>query len=311
MKDIIANNIGVLIVTYNRLNLLKKVLTSYEQGKVLPKYIMVLDNASDKDTALFLANWKKIKQGYAKYVVRLEKNEGSSKGFSTALLECVKLNCDWIFVVDDDAFPTKDTISQLYSFIENHRCNDFAAVCAKVINFGAIDIVHRRRTIKRGLDVKSVPVNLREYEKNQFELDEFSYVGTAINREAIKKLGSTKDDLYIFYDDTEHSLRLRKYGKIICVPQIEIIHNKKPKTVKVDFQTFYYIRNRGWMIKKYFGNKYARYFAGKIYIKNVFFISAILKRYSPKERQLYKDALYALKNDNMGIDSRYLPGWSR
>lgn len=305
------NRIGALVVTYNRIECLKKVLQCYSESDVKPDYVMVLDNASRKDTYDFLEEWKNIKECFNKIVIHVKENQGSSKGFSIALNEYLKYPVDWIFLADDDAYPTKETIGSFLEYIKSNKCDDVAAICAKVLNHKCIDVSHRRRTIKRGVMIKSIPVSLKEYDLPFFELDEFSYVGTGINVNAINKCGVTKDDLYIFYDDTEHSLRLRQYGKILCVPSIVIIHDKNPKKSNIDFQTYYYIRNRGWLIDHYFGRIYRNFYILNIYLRNICFISAKIKNYSAKEIKLYKDALFDLKHGKLGINELYLPGWER
>lgn len=77
-------DIGVVIVTYNRLNKLKRTLSSYSSQKLLPKYILVVNNASTDGTDAFLSEWKLQNNQHdivAKYVINLSENRGGSGGF--------------------------------------------------------------------------------------------------------------------------------------------------------------------------------------------------------------------------------------
>ena len=52
------HKIGVVLVTYNRLPLLKKALHLFETQTVSPEYILVVNNASTDGTTSFLKEWE-------------------------------------------------------------------------------------------------------------------------------------------------------------------------------------------------------------------------------------------------------------
>ena len=52
------NSIGVVLVTFNRLNKLKNALTCYDKQTYKPKYIIVVNNASTDGTYQYLEKWK-------------------------------------------------------------------------------------------------------------------------------------------------------------------------------------------------------------------------------------------------------------
>ena len=62
------SNIGAVVVTFNRLEKLKKALESYEKQTLLPEYIIVVDNASKDGTKEYLERWKKGNSEYEKIV---------------------------------------------------------------------------------------------------------------------------------------------------------------------------------------------------------------------------------------------------
>lgn len=78
-------DIGVVIVTYNRLNKLKRTLSSYSSQKLLPKYILVVNNASTDGTDAFLSEWKLQNNQHdivAKYVINLSENREEVAAFT-------------------------------------------------------------------------------------------------------------------------------------------------------------------------------------------------------------------------------------
>ena len=51
--------IAAVIVTYNRLYLLKEVLEAFDNQTRVPDYIIIVNNASTDGTEAFLEEWKK------------------------------------------------------------------------------------------------------------------------------------------------------------------------------------------------------------------------------------------------------------
>ena len=64
--------IAAVIVTYNRLDKLKKALVSYESQSVKPQYIIVVNNASTDSTQEYLEKWKQQESGIVKIDLNLE-----------------------------------------------------------------------------------------------------------------------------------------------------------------------------------------------------------------------------------------------
>ncbi|SCH91588.1 UDP-galactofuranosyl transferase GlfT1 [uncultured Clostridium sp.] len=305
MRDI---NIGVVIVTFNRLKLLTMALEKYDNQTVKPSYIVVIDNCSTDGTHEFLDRWERKKADYQKYVVHNKVNKGGSGGFRDGLLKALELDTNWIWIADDDAFPELDALEQAKLFLKQkaNSKNRIAAICGAVINNGRLDLLHRRSEIQKGCLVKETTVSEKNYTNDCFEINCFSYVGTIINRQALKEEGITNEQYYICYDDSEHSLRLQKYGKIYCVPSIRINHNVKPSLATLDWKTYYYYRNNLHMIKEHFPIYCTIYLA----TKNI--ISAVYRIISIKEREkgvvIYKATKDALFNQ-LGTHPIYKPGW--
>lgn len=74
--------IAAVIVTYNRLYLLKEVLEAFDNQTRVPDYIIIVNNASTDGTEAFLEEWKKTEiKGQTKFVITPEENLGGSGGF--------------------------------------------------------------------------------------------------------------------------------------------------------------------------------------------------------------------------------------
>lgn len=290
-----------VIVTYNRKELLAETLKCFDNLESPPNTIIIVDNNSNDGTENVVAEWTQRTKYKDVHYLRLEENIGGSGGFHTGLKHALKMNPDWVWLSDDDAFPEKNCFTYIRNKINNIDADKFSAICCAVINNGVIDKSHRRRILNHKIFLKKercVPVN--EY-NGIFELDLFSYVGVVINCKKLKLVGLTLKDYFIWNDDTEHSWRLRKVGKIICIPDAKIYHNTPPISHEITWKTFYGERNKLIMYKKH---------AYLTYLKMLYEINKrINKTYSPQEKNLLKSVLSAVHEERMGLDEMYKPGW--
>lgn len=297
-------SIGVVVVTYNRLEKLKKAINEFENQTLHPDYMIIVNNHSNDGTKEFLEQWKIIKSDFKKIVIETESNIGGSGGFYTGLEEAIKHDSEWIWVSDDDAFPKSDVIEKANNYIENNDMNGIAAICTSVINKGKIDYKHRRKLNKRIFTIKTTLSTQNDYEKEYFPINEFSYVGAIMKKEYLTKYGLTRKDFFIYYDDSEHSYRMSKYGKIICIPKLEVYHDTDESNDDYNWKTYYGIRNE----LLYFKTIGKRYFVME-YLKIK--IKLLLKKFVGYKKYSYKiieDALHDAKSDVSGKSKTYIPG---
>lgn len=298
--------VTVVIVTYNRKEHLRQVLKIYDEIKYKIENLIVVNNCSNDGTYELLQNWINEKSEYKKILINMDKNLGGSGGFYEGMKKSLELDSEWVYVSDDDAYPKKNIFEVFNKFIQNNDTKEIAALCSKVINNGEVDISHRRRIEAKKIFIKEENVSVNEY-NNNFELDLFSYVGTLINLQYIKKYGITEKDYFIYYDDTEHSLRLSKYGKIICIPEAEVMHDV-PREVKgtLTWKHYYGERNNLLTIKKHYGNKYfiSEYLRSKLRVIKRLFLGKF------EEAKMINKGIEDARKNIQGIDKLYKPGWS-
>lgn len=296
-----------LIVTYNRIEDLKKSLNAYSEQTIKPEGIVVINNDSSDGTFEFLKNWNNIDEGFEKFVINLEKNVGGAGGFYEGLKFAISKDFNWVWLHDDDAFVEKDGIEKLKKHISETNKQTVSAVCSKVIDNGTIQIYHRRNFKQGILKVKEEIFPTTEYDKECFEINAFSYVGVAINIEKLKEVGLTNKDLFIHHDDIEHSHRLSKVGKILVYPDINVVHNTKVSdSRKTDWKLYYTLRNHLYFVKKYF--RKTSYYYEYMHI----YLLAIYKKFVKKDITTYKlmkTALYDARCGNLGKHELYKPGW--
>lgn len=281
-------NTDILIVTYNRLELLKKSLDScFTYGNALAQ-IIIVDNASTDGTfeylrALFglnnesiefdteVAKFEYFKGGYLNknvHVIKLNTNTGGSGGFHTGVkFFYEKSMSDWLWGMDDDAFIKNDAYENLVSAVEkNSSTLAFWSNCNSDQQFSG-----NFKTVKNWM-----------------------FVGFFVHKDLIKKVGFPVSDYFIYHDDSEYAERINRFGyEIIKVKNSLIEHgdlaqrdfwSKSFFGKKIDFpkmndwKLYYYFRND--LLKIYKQDKAA-------FVKKIEIIKKAIKLIIIKPQKLY------------------------
>lgn len=251
--------IAVVIVTYNRLEKLKKTLNCYDSQSGELDIVIVVNNNSSDGTIEYLANWEQSDSSYFKRVINLSENLGGSGGFYYGEKEAVENGADWVLVADDDAYPDSKIVERFRSYLANSKDKRIAAVCTKVCDVYGNVVLNHRRTFKLSNKIffKTYNVPINNYDLEVFDLDLFTYVGTFLNVVALKEYGLCDPDFFIYCDDAEHSLRLLNYGDIICLPDMMYVHDSgadqqiADKTILLSWREYYGLRNHIFSLLKH------------------------------------------------------------
>lgn len=299
------NKIAVIIVTYNRIEKLKKALMTYEKQTVLPEYVIVVNNASTDNTKDYLMEWKKEESPLNKIIVNTEFNLGGSGGFHLGEQEALKLDVDWILVADDDAYLADNYIEESMKILEYEK-DDVSIVCGLVEQNGDFNNLQRAVVNNIWTTVFEKPIDLLSFNKYGYtEIDFVSYVGPIINKEILNKAGLIDKDFFIWWDDTDHSIRLKKYGKILCSQKALIYHDVTRNREAFNWKTYYGYRNRVYTLKKYYPFQYP-------WIVFLLIIKTIL---SPIKGRTFKECVARFRGikdgilSNMGQHKIYKAGW--
>lgn len=298
-------NVGIVIVTYNRLAKLKKCLAAYETQTLSPTYILVIDNCSTDGTGEYLDEWAKRTSLRSPAVIHCPRNFGGSGGFYMGMQEAIKQGAEWVWVADDDAYPCPDCLEKMsdaYKSLEEKERENVQALCCKVMDANGISVNHRRRIRKFMGQIQEKPLLPESYEVLTADIDIFSFVGTMIRKVAIKKVGLPYREYFIFYDDTEYALRIRNIGAIKCVGGAVIFHDSPENSITRRSWKYYYLfRNKMYTYKLYF-NRY-QCFVDRC--KLVY----MLARFYPSKLSVtqFRDALRDARRGKLGFEPKYQP----
>lgn len=296
----------VVIVTFNRLDILKKTLNAYlDQIKKFDTMIIV-DNHSTDGTAEFLKGFSMTHENI--YVEYLTENIGGAGGFSRGIeLALEKTDNEWIFVADDDAIPEPEMFRELErGYAECEDKEGISAICTSVINHGKFDIAHRWIYRKTWLRLKVITTE-KDFSA-PFYCDGCTFVGLMVKTQVVRKIGFPNERLFIYHDDTEYSFKIRESGKIRCIPTARIVHDLcQAQKKQMDWRNYYAVRNELYFLKTYFPPRYYRFKKFAFYIKHVSLLSILLKHRDKAHRTMYRAAISDGKHGKLGIHPIYRP----
>ncbi len=279
------DKIAVLIVTYNRKELLLKVLNSAMSELNYEGIIFIVDNNSTDGTEELLTERQLISEefenfediavlsenrinGLKIFYLRLKENLGGSGGFHYGVklaLENEK-KWDWLWFLDDDAMPEKGCLSELL------RYKDISSVLiplrySEKINYKEFPAIKFNLKNPFLIDIRDIEF-YKKFETidelpEVIEVEDFSFEGPLIKKNIVKKIGLPKKDIFISGDDTDYALRIRYYlgEKLNLIPKARIKRlNPSAKNEKTPYWKEYYLnRNYYYTHFRYGENMFVKF----------------------------------------------------
>ena len=204
------------VVTYNRGPLLAECIAALLAQSPAVARVVVVDNASTDGTRELLEELGLTADPRVAYE-RLDENRGSSGGFERAV-ELARVDADWLWVMDDDAEPEPGSLERL---LDSRWAADpeTAVLAQNAVNpDGSLQIGARGHFGRRA--VALAPGD----HVDGAELDFATFVGVLVRGTAARAESPPRGEFFIWCDDYEWCLRLRRQGRIRLVPASRIVH---------------------------------------------------------------------------------------
>ena len=241
-----ASYIAVLIVNYNSGKLLKRSLDHLMAQTWTNKRIIVVDNASSDGS---LADLDKLFPTIQ--FIKSETNLGFAAGNNLALNHSE--GCDWIVLLNPDAFPEPDWLENLALASQKHKNYDFFGCLMRTADNpslldGTGDVLHvcglswRR---DHGVKIEN---------GTHFEGEIFAPCAAAAmyRRSALLEIGGFDESFFCYHEDVDLAFRLRLLGyKCWYVPSAVVDHIGSGITGRYsEFSTYHGHRNLVWTFLK-------------------------------------------------------------
>lgn len=245
--------VAAVIITYNRLELLKEVVSGVREQTQKPDQIIIVNNSSNDGTTEWLNEQKDI-------LIINQENLGSSGGQFTGLKKAFELGFDWIWTMDDDVVPDEHCLENLLNL------NGFDIIRAP-LRFDSLNKPYLNDAISYNFrnPFKSLwerIITIEDTKKDYIEAVGITFEGPLIHRTVIEKIGLPNPNFFIFADDTQYFVKaFRHHFKSVIVTSSKLYRKiDLPKDIyKFTWKTYYIIRNLVWLDRMY-GNFAVRFF---------------------------------------------------
>lgn len=276
-----------VVVTYNRLHLLKECITALRNQTQKPDAILVINNGSTDDTGKWLLS-------QADLLVISQSNTGSGGGFETGIQWAYKNGFSWIWCMDDDGYPKEDALEKILEPQLDRLCLRNCAVINKEDGKSFVWKTKHYQTIEEanGAIIEGIghPFN-----------------GTMIHRNIVERVGVPRQSLFLWGDETEYYYRITKKNKIpVCTISASVhYHPAAAFSFKQDWdhtnawKMYFYVRNRLHIHRAKFSNKIV---AGANYCCFLIAMVGVILIYQKTDKAkkinfMLWPAMDALKND--------------
>ena len=214
MAEAKRESVAIVVVTYNRAQLLEVMLAGLARLERPAHAVIVVDNASTDRTPEVLAAW--VSTGSTtgtRQVITAPENLGGAGGFHLGVKTAYEQGFDRIWLMDDDVVPAPDCLSVLL---------DQDADCLMSVRESSdgslIELAATRFDLRNPLAIKPKRASVvssfgsREDLPALVRLENVAFEGFMVRRRVIEAIGLPDPSFFIFYDDVDYALRARRAG---------------------------------------------------------------------------------------------------
>jgi len=279
-KENKKETVCAVVVTYNRKNLLLECLEAIRRQTRPVDGIYIIDNASDDGTPELLkengyipelppfsiSDPYEIEHKISNLVdgnhinvfyVRMHKNTGGAGRFYEGVKRGYERGYDWLWLMDDDAIPTKTALKNLLNKTTVLSINEIGFLCSKVLWKDGNPHIMNIPSVKPFIN--GIPFNIYE-EKNILLVESASFVSLLVRRDVVKTVGLPIKEFFIWADDVEYTLRItRKRFAGLYTNDSIVVHKTKANysaSQVYDWRFYYNVRNHLWVYKLHYKNRY-------------------------------------------------------
>ena len=270
MVDVIA-----VVVTHNRKRLLLRCLRAiFSQTSKVTK-VIVVDNASSDGTKDFIFSASEFSDEEKQRMLwtALEKNLGGAGGFSVGVERAIAQKPDFLWLMDDDGFPSENCLSKLLKL-----SSPFSFISPVVLSDKDKSSLSFPLRIRGSLKILENLADVRSLESNVIEGVVAPFNGTLISSDLIAKIGYPDKNFFIWGDEVDYTERARAAGaKIFTVSNSLYFHPKGQNVGNPMFfglirfnepnsriKLYCYCRNNVYNLRRYNGITKAALFSIKV-----------------------------------------------
>ncbi|MCR1782758.1 glycosyltransferase family 2 protein [Nocardioides carbamazepini] len=201
--------VAVVVVTYNRADLLERMLAGLAALDRAPDAVFVVDNASADHTREVLE--RSVLAGLV--AIHTTENLGGAGGFRLGLQTAYDKGFDVMWLMDDDVIPAPDCLTRLL------EADGSCLIAVREDRSGAlVEKAALRFDLRNPLAIRPKTASIdstyasRAEMPATVEVENVAFEGFLVRREVIDRIGLPDASYFIFYDDVDFAIRARRAG---------------------------------------------------------------------------------------------------
>ena len=204
-----TETVAVVVVTYNRADLLSRMLDGLAALEPRPDAVIVVDNASTDHTPEVLA----AAGNPGLQVIRSEQNLGGAGGFHRGVRAAYEQGFERIWLMDDDVVPAPDCLAVLLAQDEDCVMTVREDVAGRLVEKAATRFDLRSPlAIRPKTAMVETDYGARDRMPARVGLENVAFEGFMIRRAVVAAIGLPDPSYFIFYDDVDYAVRARRAG---------------------------------------------------------------------------------------------------
>lgn len=192
-----------VVITFNRINLLKEVIDGIRKQTRMPDEIIVVNNSSTDGTADWLAAQSDL-------TVITQENIGSSGGQYIGIKAAFDKSYDWIWTMDDDVEPLPDCLEKLIEIDDKNIIRAPLRLTAENKPYFNDSISYNLSNPFRSFWIELL--SEKHLENELIRASGITFEGPLFHRSIVEKIGLPEKNFFIYADDTEFFIRAEKAG---------------------------------------------------------------------------------------------------
>ena len=288
-------SICALIVTYNRAIELVRCINAVLAQSLKVENLIIIDNGSSVETSSKLKEIRilntplqldssepfhfseKLYKGVKIHYYRFKKNMGPAFAFNFGVVQFSKLDCNWLWMMDDDGWPDSICLCNLYANIGSADFINPIVLDSENSAKLSFSLIENKtgKIITKYQDAKKISIN------NTIAGYANPFNGTFLSKKLVSLVGYPKSEMFGWGVEVEYMERARKLGfKIVTITNAFHYHPSSrlqpisvlKKKWKINYQPDSYInyitkRNEAYISLRY-GQKIAFF---KSFVLHIFY----------------------------------------
>lgn len=240
------NKVGIVVVTYNRLTLLKEVIGSLRSQTYKNFDIVVVNNGSTDETESWLTSNKDI-------ITITQANLGGAGGFHTGMRYVAEHDYEYCWVMDDDVICSPTALEELMKAITAR--DNIGFVCSRVLGTDGRPMNTPEPAIKSMSEDTYSDIFELVNEYSLVRVQSSTFVSVLVPTSIIYEVGLPYKEYFIWGDDSEFTQRIASRFPSYIACRSEVVH-KRALQAPLSFWTepdkkrlsnyFYMFRNQAY-----------------------------------------------------------------